>query len=373
MDTKNMDLRGLITMSRKYGSDPEYVLEGGGNTSYKEDGLMAVKGSGSALSVIDEGGFVMMDVEKLRVLVHSVYIEDDKEREAYVLKEMMDARTPGQGDRRPSVECILHALFREAYVLHMHPALVNGLTCGQEGAEIAAELFGDIEESFLWIPLTKPGFSLSSACGDLFAKHEKTYGRFPSILLIQNHGVFVAADTAEGAERLMTKVVSRITERVKRRPETGTPNDAPAGAQEAAKKLEDIYPGAAVFLFNNEIERLTESKEAYAPMMKPFSPDHIIYCGGYPLFVDSQEDFQSAFSEYEKAYGFKPKVVAVRGLGVFALGSDPAAAGRTANLYLDAIKILVYSESFGGPLPLPDDFTDFILNWESESYRMKQA
>jgi len=368
-----MDLSELISMSRKYGSDPEYVLAGGGNTSYKEEGLMAVKGSGSALSVIGEDGFVMMDVEKLRVLAGAVYLDDDKEREAYVLKEMMDARLAGQGEKRPSVECILHALFRKAYVLHMHPALVNGLTCGQKGAEIAVELFGDIGESFLWIPLTKPGFSLSSACGDLFAKHEKAYGQYPSILLIKNHGVFVAADTAEDAERLLTKVVSRISEMVKRRPELDMRNDVPPGAQEAAKKLEDIYPGTAVYLFNNEIERLTESKEAYGPMMKPFSPDHIIYLNGYPLFVGSQEEFQSAFSEYEKTYGFKPKVVAVRGLGVFALGSDPAEAERTVKLYLDSIKILVYSESFGGPLPLPDDYTDFILNWESESYRMKQA
>lgn len=42
-------------------------------------------------------------------------------------------------------------------------------------------------------------------------------------------------------------------------------------------------------------------------------------------------------------------------------------------LFNDAVKIAVYSESFGGPLHMEDDLIDFIVNWEVESYRQKQA
>ena len=41
-------------------------------------------------------------------------------------------------------------------------------------------------------------------------------------------------------------------------------------------------------------------------------------------------------------------------------------------LFNDAMKIAVYAESFGGALPMSDDLTDFIVNWEAESYRSKQ-
>jgi len=103
-----MDICALIEMSRKYGSDPDYVLAGGGNTSFKEEGIMAVKASGFELSVIDEDGFVMMDVEKLRALTQTAYPENDKAREDCALKAMMNARIAGQAEKRPSVECILH-------------------------------------------------------------------------------------------------------------------------------------------------------------------------------------------------------------------------------------------------------------------------
>ena len=42
-------------------------------------------------------------------------------------------------------------------------------------------------------------------------------------------------------------------------------------------------------------------------------------------------------------------------------------------MFLDAVKIAVYTESFGGYLHLSEELTDFIVNWEVESYRQKVA
>ena len=42
-------MKNLVEFSRKYGSDPELVLAGGGNTSMKENGVLYVKGSGCIL------------------------------------------------------------------------------------------------------------------------------------------------------------------------------------------------------------------------------------------------------------------------------------------------------------------------------------
>jgi len=397
-----MDLNALIIMSRKYGANPEFVLAGGGNTSYKEGGVMAVKASGSALSVIAEDGFVLMDVEKLRALAHEVYPDDDKAREACALKDMMAARLEGQDDMRPSVECILHALFHRSYVLHLHPALINGLTCGMDGAAAYADIFEDLGEPLLWVPLTKPGYTLSKTCAELFENHAEKHGRHPSVVLLQNHGIFAAADTTEEIDAIMEGVVECILKKTARRPEldagglappTGAykaaiaperlagaapPYDAgdpalPADARYAAAALEGLADGVALFLYNDEIARFTESREAYAPLMSPFSPDHIVYCRAYPMLADAQEEIADALDEYEKTYGGKPKIIAMRGLGVFALGKDKADARLAAELYIDAVKIAVYSESFGGPLTLPADFTDFIVNWESESYRQEKA
>ena len=72
-----MSLESLITHSRRYGSDPSFVLLGGGNTSYKEGNILYVKASGYALGTIDESGFVRMDLGKLEHIWGKQYSSDD--------------------------------------------------------------------------------------------------------------------------------------------------------------------------------------------------------------------------------------------------------------------------------------------------------
>ena len=59
------ELNSLITISRRYGSDPDYLLAGGGNTSMKENGILYVKASGFPLGDITEKGFVRMSLDAL--------------------------------------------------------------------------------------------------------------------------------------------------------------------------------------------------------------------------------------------------------------------------------------------------------------------
>jgi rhamnose utilization protein RhaD (predicted bifunctional aldolase and dehydrogenase) len=56
-----MDLSTLVKMSNTYGSNPAYVLAGGGNTSVKDDTTLYVKGSGTQLATIKAEEFVKMD------------------------------------------------------------------------------------------------------------------------------------------------------------------------------------------------------------------------------------------------------------------------------------------------------------------------
>ena len=47
-----MNLSTLVKMSNTYGSNPAYVLAGGGNTSVKDETTLYVKGSGTQLATI---------------------------------------------------------------------------------------------------------------------------------------------------------------------------------------------------------------------------------------------------------------------------------------------------------------------------------
>ncbi|MDL2234109.1 SDR family oxidoreductase [Ruminococcaceae bacterium OttesenSCG-928-L11] len=362
----------LVELSRKYGQDPAYVLAGGGNTSYKKDGVMAVKGSGTSLATIGAEQFVCMDMGKLSAMLERDYPADDAEREALALADMMAARLPGEESKRPSVEAILHAIFPFRFVLHLHPALVNGLTCGTGGEALCRELLG---EEAVWIPITKPGYILALVCKQAFDAYKAKTGKAAQILVMQNHGIFVAADDTADIDAMMASVMEKLAARVERQPDFTPVEFDRQLACSIAPALRMIYAGdgkaVGLFLANRETQRLTADAHSMDVLLTPFTPDHIVYCKAKPLYLSAGDDYKAKFDAFVSENGYKPKVMAVQGLGFFVFGATKKEAEIAKLLLLDAIKIAVYSQSFGGALPMAREYVDFILSWEVENYRQK--
>ena len=183
-------------------------LAGGGNTSAKLDDILYVKVSGTALFPIKAEGFVKMDRAKLNGILQKQYPEDDSEREAAALADLMAARMPDEQDKRPSVETLLHNLFPQTFVLHLHPALVNGLTCAVDGEKKARELFGG---EVVWVGLCKPGCVLAKICAKAAEAYEKEHGRPVTTMLLQNHGVFIAGNTPEELDGRLNTVLATLS------------------------------------------------------------------------------------------------------------------------------------------------------------------
>jgi len=60
------------------------------------------------------------------------YPAESDAREKEVLSDLMASRRAGEEKKRPSVETTLHDILPFSFVVHTHPALVNGLTCSQQ-------------------------------------------------------------------------------------------------------------------------------------------------------------------------------------------------------------------------------------------------
>ncbi|MBR3968517.1 MAG: class II aldolase [Clostridia bacterium] len=278
-------MKNLVKFSRHYGSNISLVAAGGGNTSMKENGVLYVKGSGSALATICEENFVALDINKLLEIPKRTYPAGDKEREAAFLNDIMASKMPGEEAKRPSVETLLHALFPQRYVLHLHPSIVNGLTCSVDGKTAANRLFPDA----VWVDECRPGYTLAMEVSNLLTKGVNT-------LLLQNHGVFFAADTPEELDAMLKDMIKVLQE---------------------------------------EIDKNYTAAFDKAPALdKPFTPDHIVYCGTGPDLPDTE---------------------------------------NARLLWEDAKKIAKYTASFGGQRPMAEEIVDFISHWEAESYRQKQA
>ena len=364
-------LEALCEYSHRYGSDPEFVLAGGGNTSYKDENNLWIKGSGSSLSTIRPEQFVKMDREKLALMWTKIYPADEDECEAAVLADMMASRAPGEESKRPSVETLLHDLFPQKYVLHVHPAKVNGVTCSQGGEAFVAELFPEA----IWVPSTRPGYTLASLCREKLDAYRKQFSRGAKVLFLANHGIFFAADTVAELDAIVESVMNKLDAVIIRRPdfsEVPFDTDAAVSAAPVLRALNGL-PSTVHFVCNKEVMGFAAGEDAFRPLAGSFTPDHIVYCKAHPLFITSseKETIISAWNEYTEKYNVKPKIVFIKGLGMFAIGSTRREAETVSSVWLDAVKIAVYTESFGGPEPMTPELVDFITNWEVESYRSK--
>ncbi len=362
MNTKyELQLAALADMSNRYGKNAAYVLAGGGNTSYKSEENLWIKGSGTSLATIKPEDFVVMDRKALSNMWTAAYPAEEKAREAAVLEDMMAARIPGE-TRRPSVETLLHDLFPQKYILHLHPAMVNGLTCARLGKENTLRLFPDA----VWVDACKPGYILALSCKEEMDAYTARTGKLCQLLFLQNHGIFFAADEVAGLDVLAEGVMSALQAEVTCAPDLASiPSDA-AAVQALGDQLAALYgEGAqAVFTANKAIA-------AYDPTTGSLSPDHIVYAKARQLAVTKDSDIAAAFAAFTAETGYKPKIVFVQDLGMFSLGMSEKEASTAAAVMQDAICVVCYTQPYGGVQPMPDFLVDFIVNWEVESYRSK--
>lgn len=369
-------LKELVDISNRYGSNQKLVIAGGGNTSLKNEENLWIKGSGTTLATITDEGFVKMNRKALSEMFEAEYPIEIDAREAAVLSDLMDARAEGEEHKRPSVETLLHDLFNYKLVVHTHPAMVNGLTCAIDGQDKCKELFGN---RVVWIELTPPGYVLSLKVRDKMAEFKKNEGYDADIVLLQNHGIFVAGDSQIAIEGKYNFVLNTIKARVSKRPDFSEVEVNQKRVDLLAKAIRELNNGGEIgFTTNAQVLTMLKNEDTFAPLASVYTPDHMVYYKRAPLFVTADENIDTQFKllvgSYEafaEKYGFKPQIIAVQGLGYYSLGDTRRAVEINTALFADTIKIAVYARSFGGALFMTDSMIDFIANWEVESYRKK--
>ncbi|OJX90551.1 MAG: hypothetical protein BGP01_03965 [Paludibacter sp. 47-17] len=367
----------LIDISRKYGSDSRFVIAGGGNTSFKTEDKIWVKASGSSLATITEEGFAVLDRAKLNRMSEKIYSEVAAEREEQVKNDLADA-TLTKG-KRPSVETSMHNAILYPFVIHLHPTLVNGLMCANDAERRLFELFG---EKNVYIPYTDPGYVLFKKVEDAIKDYRARFSEEPKVIWLQNHGIFVAADTTAEVEALYSSIISTL--------EDAVTVPVPLGDRPFCSCTELLLPGLRMMLSgeglktlkvrkNMLIKTLYDSLEEQQSVIRPFTPDAIVYCKSNYLFFNDEEP-EAVLAEAEKAipafrekFGYLPKVLLIKGIGLIAVGDNARQCDIILDVFEDAMQIAWLSKSFGGAHPMTQEQIDFIDNWEVENYRRSVA
>ena len=379
---------GLISISQFYGRDSRFVIAGGGNTSYKNAEKLWVKASGSSLATITEDGFAVMDRVKLNGMSDKTYSNIAAVREEEV-KNDLAAATLSKG-KRPSVETSMHNVIDFAFVVHMHPTAVNGLMCAANAESELQRLFG---AKTLYIEYTDPGYVLFKKVEDAIKSFRAEDGAEPSVIWLQNHGIFVAANTIDEIKFLYNKILDTLDKAITENTGGATSSRTPSIFNEARATCsctEQLVPAIRMMLSaeglktlkvrkNALIKHFYDTEENQAKIAKPFTPDAIVYCKSNYIFLTDEvpeaviAEAAKQIPAFTSKFGYQPKIFLIKGIGLVAAGDNAAQCDTLLDVFEDAMKIAYISESFGGTHPMTQAQIDFIDNWEVENYRRSVA
>jgi len=346
------ELDELIEISQFYGRDNRFVIAGGGNTSYKNAEKIWVKASGSSLATITEEGFAILDRAKLNGMLGKVYSSNPAEREEEVKNDLAVANLTK--DKRPSVETSLHNIIGYAFVVHLHPTLVNALMCSRNAENELKKLFG---EKALFVKYTDPGYVLFKKVDEKLKAYRATYREEPHVIWLQNHGIFVAADTTEEIKVLYAAIFSTLEKAIK--------NPLPDGEKPVCRCVSQVLPGIRMMLSKSELKTLkvrNNKRIAYfcdhiehqADIVRPFTPDEIVYCKSNYLFINKDNpdevlaEAEKVIPDFTEKFGYQPKVLLIKGIGLVAVGDHAKQCDIILDVFEDAMKIAYLAQSFGG-------------------------
>ncbi len=253
----------LRQLSARLGADPLLVQAAGGNTSIKQDGLMWIKASGTWLKdALAKDIFVPLDL----VALSQALDEDSPDCESCLPFVQQDLNASGL---RPSIETSVHGLMPQSVVLHVHCVNTIALAIQENAATLLAErLFG-----FNWsfIPYARPGLQLSRAI-----RHHLKPGS--DVMVLQNHGLAVAAESVENAETLLLRVVEVLSCSRRRIAE---PNIA---ALDVACAGTDYRPAADILAHGPALDAMT----LQFGCSHVYYPDHVVFLGtSIPIDMNS--------------------------------------------------------------------------------------
>jgi rhamnose utilization protein RhaD (predicted bifunctional aldolase and dehydrogenase) len=332
-------LEKLIELSARVGRDLDLVQAGGGNTSIKENGTLWVKASGKWLARAAEDDMFLP--VPMADIARQLAAEDEK---------FPEYKTRTGTPLRPSVETAVHAVMPQRVVIHVHSVRTIAWAARAQGMEGVAPLLKEIR--WVWIPYTHPGIPLA-------IRMQREMAEPPDVLILENHGLIVAAEDCGAAEQLLKTVERRLH---------GPVRQAPAPDLERLKKVAQGQ------------WEVSEDSEAHALAMLPRSweiarggtlfPDQCVSLGPGAAIMESGETLEAAVQRYLQTYDFEPVFLIVAGAGVLTIRGMKRAARE---LLLCLKRVIERIPEDAQPVYLPASQVARLMNWDAEKYRIAMA
>lgn len=331
----------LNRLSARIGADPSLVQAAGGNTSAKLDDVLWVKASGTWL-MHAETQDIMVPVA-LSPLLEA--FEQDHPEVENGLRFVVEAKNPSA--LRPSIETTLHALIPHRVVVHVHCVETIAIAVRQDAETIIEPLLSGTDWAF--VPYRKPGVQLSKAIAERITPNT-------NVLVLGNHGLVVAADTVEQAERLLFETCSRL-----RQPARPAPL-ADIAALESAVAGSDYRIAPAPELHGTALDPVSCGFAVRGTLY----PDHLIFLDRGSVCAEPGEDVEAVCRRVRQNGDAEPVSILFPGAGVVMHQTASPGALALARCLAEVTARIPEGEKLSY-LTLEQE--DELVNWDAEKYR----
>ena len=369
-------LADLIKISNTTGKDPALTQAAGGNTSVKTDDgkYMFIKASGTALKDMNaHRGWRKLRLDKVHGVIKDKCLAKlpAAKREPEITARLLTYCCDGiASTARPSVEANLHALLDKC-VIHLHPLVIGAYVNSKKGRAEITKLFKSEKYPPLWIPYAPPGFPLAIKTSRLVANYQKRYSQKPAIIFLAKHGLFVTAQNAPDAMRLLHKVLNRCENNL---PKLKILRLKPPAAKKILEVKSAIQKAVinttgqrlpVTFIYNNEIACFLNCPDAAKLLaMGPLEPAEMVYVNGTPMWVNNPSS-EIIARDMKKVVrdGNKPvSAFLVKNIGLF-IAADKKTATIVKDFATGTILVRLWASHFGGIVPLTKSEQNFIKRW----------
>ncbi|WP_165766423.1 class II aldolase/adducin family protein [Polynucleobacter meluiroseus] len=327
-------LKDLAQLSATIGNNAMLSQGAGGNTSIKIDSTLWVKASGFWLQNASiEDIFVPLELKAVRRLI-------DSGSDYGIQYSVVDKRITS----RPSIEATLHALLPQKVILHCHSIRALSFAVRTDSNFVLGERLKGL--NWATVPYCRPGMPLTLAVKKVLCE------KLPNVLILENHGLVVAAENCQAVQALLNEVETRLN-RPKRTcisPDINLLLAIAAGSNYRLP-IHEICHSLATSPISSEI---VEGGSLY--------PDQVVFLGVNVTAVSRDE----IFNYLSGAYKLAPFIL-IRGMGVLVKKDiSPNAEEMIHALAL----VCIHIENKDGLKYLSATEEKELLGWEAEQYRI---
>ena len=322
------------------GADPLLVQGAGGNVSWKDEGTLWVKASGTWLAEAES--------KEIFVPVNLTFLQTALKEQNFSVKPEVTS----DSNLRPSIETLLHALMPQRVVLHLHPVEILAHLVQDNARQKIKKRVGD-SVKWIYVDYFKPGADLARAVSE-----QLTTRTDADVVFLGNHGVVIGGRDVKDVVTTLHTLIFKL--KIK--------TSLSISENRASRRESDFLARGYVPCVDKEVSLLVINDQLRNRLRHDWAlyPDHVVFLGAEAFVLE--RNFKML--ELDKIARSKPPFIFASDEGVYENIVATPAQKRQLRCYFDVIARQGGADKLS---TLTYQQVSELLNWDAEKYRIVRS